>query len=184
MLTEPFYFLRHGESTANAAHVIAGWGDFELTERGREEALQASALLRGLPIRSVVSSTMRRAYDTAVPAAAVLGLSSVIVVEGLQERNWGVMEGRSMNERPDELVTPPPEGAESWEEFRDRVMAALASITAPAPMLLVGHAGNMRVLRNVLCRDPGWRERYANGAPVRFDPPASPDAAWSWHPLA
>ena len=177
-----FYFLRHGESTANAAHVIAGWGEFELTERGREEARRAAASLRGLPIRAIVSSPMRRAYDTARPAAEVLGLP-IKVVDGLQERNWGVMEGRSMAERPEELA-PPPEGAESWEEFRERVMAALGAVTVPTPALIVGHAGTMRVLRNVLCRDPGWRERYGNAVPVRFDPPDSPDGAWSWRPVA
>jgi 2,3-bisphosphoglycerate-dependent phosphoglycerate mutase len=177
-----FYFLRHGESTANAAHVIAGWGEFELTERGREEARRAALLLRGLPIRSIVSSPMRRSYDTALPAAEILGVP-IEVADGLQERNWGVMEGRSMAERPEELA-PPPEGAESWEEFRDRVMAALAALTVPVPALVVGHAGTMRVLRCALCRDPGWRERYANGVPVRFDPPGDPDAPWSWRPVA
>ena len=181
-LSTSFYFVRHGESTANAAGVIAGWGEFELTARGHEEARRVAGLLRGLPIRSVVSSTMRRAYDTAVPAAAVLGLP-IEAVDGLRERNWGVMEGRPMAERPEELA-PPPEGAESYEEFRDRVMAALRSLAVPAPVLVVGHAGIMRVLRRELCRDPGWRERYANGVPVRFDPPGSAGEAWSWRPIA
>ena len=181
-LAAPLYFVRHGESTANAARVIAGWGEFELTERGREEARRAAERLRGRPIRSVVSSPMRRAYDTALVAAEALGLGEVHVVDGLQERNWGVMEGRPMAERPEELA-PAPEGAESYEQFRDRFMAALKGITLPVPVLVAGHAGNMRVLRRELCRDPGWRERYANGVPVRFDSPASPGEPWTWRPL-
>jgi 2,3-bisphosphoglycerate-dependent phosphoglycerate mutase len=42
--------LRHGESLWNEENRFTGWIDVFLTERGRQEALRAGLLLKGLQV--------------------------------------------------------------------------------------------------------------------------------------
>ena len=48
-----FYFIRHGESVANAAHIFAGKMDVELTERGRKDAEDAVKWIDSAEIGSI-----------------------------------------------------------------------------------------------------------------------------------
>lgn len=174
LFSAPFYFLRHAESTTNAAGTIAGTFDAPLTPRGREQALTSIPILRGVGIAAIVSSPKQRAADTARPVAAALGLP-VRYVERIAERNWGALEGRPISERESHFIQPP--GAESWEQFVARTMAALDSIRDPAPVLIVAHSGTMRVLRSQL----GIGDVYdpiGNALPVRMDPPEAAGVAW------
>jgi len=58
------YFVRHGESQANAE--ITGIGmDSPLTEKGREQAGFIAERCKRLPIQVIISSTMNRARETA-----------------------------------------------------------------------------------------------------------------------
>ncbi|MCF8480641.1 MAG: histidine phosphatase family protein [Rhodospirillum sp.] len=176
----PFLFLRHGESTTNRAGIIAGWRDPELTELGREQALQAMAVLAHHPVTSIFSSPLRRAWDTAAPTSRVLGLP-VEAVEGLKERNWGDLEGRPLSERPHMYMIP--EGGESWEAFGVRIWAALESLDpVPGMPLIVAHSGVMRVIRARLGLSEG-AERVANAQPIRLDPPGPGEMAWRETPL-
>src|SRR5512143_705226 len=166
LFSAPFYFLRHAESTTNAAGTIAGSFDAPLTALGREQAVTSIPILRGLGIAAVVVSPKQRAADTARPVAAALGLP-VRYVDGIVERNWGVLEGRPISERESHFIQP--EGAESWEQFAARTRSALATINDPAPVLIVAHSGTMRVMRSQL----GIGDVYdpiGNALPVRMDP--------------
>ena len=57
-------FLRHGESTGNAAGVIQGRGSSPLSERGRIQAAAVGERLRTQGFDRVVSSDMERAVET------------------------------------------------------------------------------------------------------------------------
>src|SRR3954464_16072660 len=93
MFTRPFYYLRHGETEANAARIIAGSLDVDLTPLGREQAIAAAQALLDEPITGIYASPLRRARETAEPIAEALGLSLNIIDE-IAERNWGELEGQ------------------------------------------------------------------------------------------
>ena len=60
--------VRHGESSANAQGLLVGRSDVELTEKGRAQAVSVRRLLHG-PVRSLRTSPLRRARDTAAALA-------------------------------------------------------------------------------------------------------------------
>jgi len=177
----PFLFLRHGQSAANRDHVIAGSTDAPLTDLGEAQARDAAIALAGAGIRRIVASPLRRALRTAEIVAQALDLP-VATDPGLVERRWGTWEGRLVADRPDYFMVP--EGGESWEAFRDRAWIALEPLLAagPSPLLVVAHAGIMRVLRDRLGL-AFEAKGVGNGLPVRFVPPDGAGSPWTADPV-
>ena len=90
--------LRHGRSTSNTAHVLAGRSDgVDLDERGREQADALVGRLRELPVRALVSSPLLRCMRTIEPLAAALGVEPVID-ERLSEVDYGQWTGRNLGD--------------------------------------------------------------------------------------
>ncbi len=72
--------LRHGVSTSNTAHTLAGRSPgVELTDRGAEQARSVAERLGGLPIQQIVISPMLRCQRTVAPLAEKTGLEPVVV---------------------------------------------------------------------------------------------------------
>ncbi|NBC34663.1 MAG: histidine phosphatase family protein [Alphaproteobacteria bacterium] len=174
LFDRPFYFMRHGESEANAAERIAGSTDSPLTLRGRDQARRAAARLAGTGIAAIYASPQSRALDTARPVAETLGLD-LQVIPDIRERHWGALELEPLSAITDRTMTA-PEG-ESLADFEARTWAALAAIAGPVPALVVAHSGTMRVLRARLGVGD-IRDWVGNAEPVRFDPPPAPGAVW------
>ncbi|MGE5694822.1 MAG: histidine phosphatase family protein [Candidatus Sericytochromatia bacterium] len=90
--------LRHGRSTSNTAHVLAGRSaGVDLDERGREQADALVGRLSELPIKVLVSSPLLRCLRTVEPLANALGLEPV-VDERLAEVDYGAWTGRKIGE--------------------------------------------------------------------------------------
>jgi probable phosphomutase (TIGR03848 family) len=90
--------LRHGRSTSNTAHVLAGRSEgVDLDERGREQADALVGRLGSLPIRALVSSPLLRCMRTIEPLAAALGVEP-IVDERLSEVDYGQWTGRKLGD--------------------------------------------------------------------------------------
>jgi broad specificity phosphatase PhoE len=90
--------LRHGRSTSNTAHVLAGRSEgVDLDERGREQADALLGRLGALPIRALVSSPLLRCMRTIEPLAAALGVEP-IVDERLSEVDYGQWTGRKLGD--------------------------------------------------------------------------------------
>lgn len=174
LFDRPFYFMRHGESAANAAERIAGSTESPLTPRGHAQARQAAERLAGLGIAAIYASPQSRALETARPLAGHLGLE-LQVVPDIRERHWGALELKPLSAITDRTMTA-PEG-ESLAAFEARTWSALAAIAGPAPALVVAHSGTMRVLRARLGIGD-IRDWVGNAEPVRFDPPTGPGAVW------
>jgi 2,3-bisphosphoglycerate-dependent phosphoglycerate mutase len=161
------WLVRHGESTWNTAGLVQGHNDqAELTERGLRQAAEAAEQFRGLPLRAIYASDLRRAQQTAAAFSAVLGLPAR-TDERLRERNLGVLEGtRHSGVDPavlghgGGLVTDPdarPAGGESIRDlyqraagFCDYLAGSLPDIP-PVPgaakdVLVIAHGGTVRVL--------------------------------------
>ena len=146
------YFVRHGESEANAAGVIAGTSESPLTEKGIEQAKHAAMVVHdeGHRFDTIISSPLSRAYDTAVIIADVLGYPKehIIVIDELREKSGGTFEGGPI----DALYAASPEaareaGAESFDDFAERMKRATAQVVdaAQGTTLVVAHAGVHRM---------------------------------------
>ncbi len=90
--------LRHGRSTSNTAHVLAGRSEgVDLDDKGREQAAGLVERLATLPIRALVCSPLLRCRSTLEPLAAALGLEPV-VDDRLAEVDYGQWTGRTIGE--------------------------------------------------------------------------------------
>lgn len=77
MMANPFYFIRHGESTSLDS----------LTDTGKEQATAAAGKLKDAGITAIYCSNLGRARDTAETIGQMLGVP-VTVLPGLAERNF------------------------------------------------------------------------------------------------
>jgi probable phosphomutase (TIGR03848 family) len=88
--------LRHGRSTSNTAHTLAGRSEgVDLDDRGREQALELVERIGELPIKALVRSPLLRCRSTLEPLAEKLGLDPV-VDDRLIEVDYGAWTGRKI----------------------------------------------------------------------------------------
>lgn len=175
LFSQRFFFIRHGESVANAAHLFAGQMDVELTEQGKHDAEDAARWLEGEDIGSIFSSPLQRVWQTAEPVAKARGLE-ITPVPGIMERGYGEWEGKPTGDY-DRGAEPP--GGESPAQFNARTIAACETIEGNPPILVVAHSGTFRALRGHLCGLDTTYDSLKNGRPVVFIPPASGEGTWT-----
>ena len=89
--------LRHGQTEWNAENRMQGQLDTELSELGRDQAVAAAEVLAKRQPLLIVSSDLRRAYDTAVVLAERTG-SPLVVDARLRETNLGDWQGMTHSE--------------------------------------------------------------------------------------
>ncbi len=156
---------RHGETNDNLEPLrFQGFSDTPLNDTGRRQAHQLAETVAADGIRSLWSSDLVRARETAEIVGERIGLAPTLDAR-LREGCRGRWEGHLM--RDIECREPAryaawrragarfrfPEG-ESLLEQQQRVQAALSDIhgAGPLPALVVCHGGSIRVM---LCaRDP------------------------------
>jgi broad specificity phosphatase PhoE len=156
---------RHGETDDNIPPIrVQGFSDTPLNDNGRHQAEELAGRVATRGIRSLWSSDLSRARETAEIVGARIGLQPRLDPR-LREANRGDWEGSLFID----IERQDPDGYAAWlragEQFRfpggeslreqsDRVAAALDDIQAAAdpPALVVCHGGSIRV---TLCRaDP------------------------------
>jgi broad specificity phosphatase PhoE len=98
-LKNQYIFVRHGQTTANAAKVYAGDTDVELTDRGRQQAAELASKLPG-SITVVYCSPLQRALKTAEIALQPRGFNLVqcTIDERLKEKAGGVISGMTYDD--------------------------------------------------------------------------------------
>jgi len=154
-MTEPvtFYFVRHGESEANAARRFAGRTDSPLTERGRHQAEAVAETLAKVHFDRIISSPLARCRDTAVVIARRHQLP-VDLEPDLVEIDVGEKTGAPFDEvaglpewRDDGFVAwPRGETLEAVLSRAHRVITRIAAESAGQRVLVVGHGGVTRIL--------------------------------------
>jgi broad specificity phosphatase PhoE len=182
-------FIRHGESTANAAGVLSGWEDVALTSEGERQARLAGAALMGAPIHRVLSSDLQRARRTAellLEAARSPTLEPerdppVLILSALRERRMGEYQGQPIavlrgDGRLDAMLSwdGRPPGGESHADLARRALPLLAALPEVPLTLLVAHGGMNRVLLGLLDGvepDELGKHRLANALAIRREVP-------------
>jgi broad specificity phosphatase PhoE len=152
------WFVRHGESTWNAAGLVQGQADGSvLTAKGRREAARAAEQLRTIGAGSIATSDLERAHETAAIIGHALRLP-LRYERALRERNFGTAQGRPLSEldtavsgiegeRVVDADVRPPEG-ESLREMYRRVAAFMddaAAVASEGAVVVVTHGGVIRM---------------------------------------
>jgi broad specificity phosphatase PhoE len=154
--------VRHAHTEYNAQKRYAGAIDVPLSEAGIRDARQASAQLGGARFDVVITSTLRRAIQT---AELLVGESVPSVQSELcNERDYGVFEGLTWEEvqklEPpvlfievgDDLHSVNPPGGEPFEDVWDRAKRFrrfLFQEYAGSNILVVSHGAFLQMLHGM-----------------------------------
>lgn len=158
MAVDRLWLVRHAESTS--PHVFNGAeADVELSETGVRQAEALAQWFRKRQPTAVVSSGMRRAFDTAAPTARVCEVPHTVESD-LHERRIGVLSGtefrldagpwpetvRQWVSGNTAYTTP---GAESFDDIVARCLPAIERVVAAHPsgrVAVVAHGVVCKVL--------------------------------------
>jgi broad specificity phosphatase PhoE len=150
------YFIRHGESEANARGITAGSGlDVGLTKHGEQQAQRLGQTLKDKQVDLIVTSPLKRAADTAAIIAASIGYDPEKIVSSklFTERYLGDLTGANK-----ELVKTRfdigslPANAEKTDQMHERITNGLEWLkTRDARyIVLVSHGGPGRMIRTII----------------------------------
>jgi probable phosphomutase (TIGR03848 family) len=128
--------IRHGRTSANTAGVLAGRSSgVVLDEVGHQQAAEVAARISGVPLRTVLTSPLRRCRQTAQALVASRADACPIQVEqGLVECGYGEWTGKALRElskdklwgavqqQPSAVRFP---GGESMAEMSARAVGAI-----------------------------------------------------------
>jgi glucosyl-3-phosphoglycerate phosphatase len=163
--TRRLVMLRHGQTEFNADSRMQGQLDTHLTELGLAQAAAAAEVLGKRQPLVIVSSDLRRAYDTAVVVGERIG-SEVRVDDRLRETHLGIWQGLTHQQIDSEApgarlawrddATWAPHGGESRVDVARRSLPVIAELVAEQaewgvdepdrPVVLVAHGGLIAAL--------------------------------------
>ncbi|HKQ42123.1 MAG TPA: histidine phosphatase family protein [Pseudonocardia sp.] len=165
---------RHGRTEGNVIRALDSRPPgMPLDEVGRAQAEDLARRLAVRPVAAVYASRATRAQQTAAPVAAAHDLS-VVVIDGVQEADCGELEGATdpaSHERfqdvyeawlNDEFDARLP-GGESAFDVRARFVAAVESVAADEPVVVVSHGAAIRLGVGALLGE-GAETRYVPNA--------------------
>ncbi|WP_421845047.1 glucosyl-3-phosphoglycerate phosphatase [Mycobacterium sp.] len=166
--------LRHGQTHYNLGSRMQGQLDTELSDLGRAQAVAAAEVLGKQQPRLIVSSDLRRAYDTAFKLGERTG-QQVLVDNRLRETHLGDWQGLTHTQvdaaapgarlawRED--ATWAPHGGESRIDVAERSVPVVAELVSAEsewggagepgrPVVLVAHGGLIAALSAALLKLP------------------------------
>lgn len=173
------YFVRHGETEANVANIIAG-GEYEspLTENGKSQAKKAGKKLKQKNIDAIVCSPMERTIDTATIIAKEIGINPKDIIidkafievhnqyysgKSYETRLQHIKEGRLVDdiEKPDSVKARVQEGMDRMKKMPGQ------------NIVLVSHGATGRMVRAVINNIPHHdfmdHEKFENAEIYEFD---------------
>lgn len=152
-----FYFVRHGQTVWNVADKICGTTDVELTELGRQQAIETgkSILEQGIKADMILYSPLIRAKETARHISEMTGIP-MREEPRLKEQSFGKWEGTSPRNAPafqadKQNFVCSYEGGESMLHLAQRIYNLLDEIKTESDektYILVAHNGISRVVQS------------------------------------
>ncbi|WP_205873816.1 glucosyl-3-phosphoglycerate phosphatase [Mycobacterium camsae] len=166
--------LRHGQTDYNLGSRMQGQLDTDLSELGRAQAVAAADVLGKLQPLLIVSSDLRRAFDTATKLGEQTGMP-VQVDPRLRETHLGDWQGMTHTQIDADVpgarlawredAAWAPHGGESRVDVAARSVPLVAELVAGAPewggtgqperpIVLVAHGGLIAALSAALLKIP------------------------------
>jgi broad specificity phosphatase PhoE len=173
------YLARHGQTAYNAAGRFQGWLPVGLDDTGRRQAHALAAEARDVAPKTLVSSQIERAVETAAIVGSALGLEPV-VDERFAETDAGDWTDRTFAEVQAEdpgafarfVALDPAWGFPGGETFAGQLERVLRGIEdwrareESHPVLVVCHGNTIRLALGALRPELLTGERPANGSLV------------------
>jgi probable phosphoglycerate mutase len=165
------FAMRHGETLWNAEGRFQGSSDFSLTDAGERQASENGKKLRAHfeylgvePTRiTAYASPLKRTRETISAIAREVGIpeSQINIDARLAEASFGRWEGMTTLEvkarfpaerrlRKVDRWNFNAHGGESYADLAHSMRSFLADLDPARPVLLVSHAGNIRVMAAML----------------------------------
>lgn len=138
--SEPFYFIRHGETSWNNERRVMGQKDIPLNRKGIEQVSHAAELLKNAHFKLILSSPLVRALKTAEIISDRVQ-KPIVVIDGLKECSLGIREGDIKGAWLEEWKQGGIiKAAEPYSEFIGRAQKAFKeALSHPSPVLIVAH---------------------------------------------
>ncbi len=135
--------VRHGQSEGNVSGIISSAIDgYSLTEKGIAQATEAAEEIAALPkIDGLYSSPVRRARQTAEIVGKRIGMNPVFD-ERLQERWFGLMEGKKEPHDNSEWKFNPKNQVLPWDDLRKKMVSFVREVPGKV-VVAVSHGDNM-----------------------------------------
>lgn len=156
------YFMRHAQSEANLADILASQIDFPLTQTGKDDAKQiAQEFCQDHKIDKVITSSLLRARQTGHPFETELGVLAHRD-DRLVEQDLGKYAGKTYADLDDEpdychdralrWKWVPDGGGESYEMIAARLQPFFDDMfrTEQGNVLIITHAVTMRMIKAIL----------------------------------
>lgn len=147
------YLIRHGETDWNKEMRFQGREDIPLNAAGMEQARVCGRALRGLGIKEIYTSPLKRAARTGALIAEELGIGAeqVHAMPELIERDFGEYSGKYVKDRKDYFAIAAGEDRGNMETFAgvqvrmEQALRLLAQSGKDA-VAAVSHGGAINVL--------------------------------------
>lgn len=169
--------VRHGHTSLNspgADERLRAWLDIPLDDKGKQEAIETSEILKDYPIEVIYCSDLRRARQTAEILRRKVK-AAVMATTELRPWNLGAFGGQRIKDilpflnllnRHPELAAP---GGESFYQFYGRYSHRLKQLLALADTT-TGHVLAVTHVRNVLAATTIIEGGDSSKVPVRGGP--------------
>lgn len=178
------FLIRHAESLANTQGIYQGQSyDTDLSQLGRLQAWQAAAKLTGRKVSVLLTSPLKRAYQTAEVIAAALNLS-VITDDRLKETDhgdWSFLNDSQIKARwPQEYAlwfTRPsqikfPNGESFAAQTVPRVISWWKDLDKTKNTVVITHENVIQILITHMrgeSLDNIWSHRVTNGTVLEYE---------------
>ncbi len=162
-----FILIRHGEIQQHKEKIFLGQTDVPLSDKGREQAVEAADEVESLELRTdrIYTSDLQRALQTARIIQLGADIPELIQEQGFREMNLGPWDGRFISEIretiPEEyekrgrniMTYKMGHGSENFYDLQYRVCKTLTRILKEDnsyDIVIVAHSGVLRVIENNL----------------------------------
>lgn len=154
------FIVRHGETEWNRIGLVQGVADNPLNEEGIRQAKMMSEVFKGMYFETLITSPLNRTKETASYLCADAHVKQIREDKRLIEKDFGVCEGKTIEERYQKYPDGHAQGEESFQIVRRRMKEAIREYvqTYHENILIVTHGCAIAALLKEL--DPLYDRQF------------------------
>jgi broad specificity phosphatase PhoE len=142
-LPRHFYFVRHGETFLNFKKKISGQTNTRLTEKGKSDILRLKKKIKNIKINYIYTSSLLRTRETSKILFGNKNKIKKISLRKFDERNWGVLEKKSISNIKNFKIKP--RNGESFDQFERRIIDLISFRKFEEKSFFCLHKGVLKV---------------------------------------